>query len=140
MRVTRVCVSVRAIAPCYVQTSSTHTHTHTHTHTTHFTSSAEAANATNRIIFLTDLQSTCDSVNDEKRLLSTIRSNADAGIYTTVVGIGMVRAYVQYVCVYACYGKALHGCYVGRLFGWLRMWYWATRGRHCLCVCLYLCC
>ena len=74
-------------------------YTYTHTHT-HFTSSAEAANATNRIIFLTDLQSTCDSVNDEKRLLSTIRSNADAGVYTTVVGIGMVCTYVHtYVCM-----------------------------------------
>ena len=31
-----------------------------------------------------------DSVNDEKRLLSTIKQNADRGIYTTVVGIGMV--------------------------------------------------
>ena len=106
---------------------------YTYTHT-HFTSSAEAANATNRIIFLTDLQSTCDSVNDEKRLLSTIRSNADAGVYTTVVGIGMVCMYILYVCVYACYGKALQGCYVCCLFGWLRMWYSATRGCHCVCM------
>ena len=65
-------------------------------HTLTHTLSAEAANTTNRIIFLTDLQSTCDTANDEKRLLSTIRSNADAGIYTTVVGIGMVRTYVWF--------------------------------------------
>ena len=55
-----------------------------------FLLSVEHANSTSRVIFLTDLCSTVDSVNDEKRLLSTIKQNADRDIYTTVVGIGMV--------------------------------------------------
>lgn len=42
------------------------------------------------MIFLTDLCSTVDSANDERKLLDTIKSNAERGIYTTVVGIGMV--------------------------------------------------
>jgi uncharacterized protein YegL len=54
-----------------------------------FNTPFEHANSTSRVIFLTDLCSTVDSVNDEKRLLSTIKQNADRGIYTTVVGIGM---------------------------------------------------
>ena len=101
-------------------------HVHIHTHT-HFTSSAEAANATNRIIFLTDLQSTCDSVNDEKRLLSTIRSNADAGVYTTVVGIGMVCT-----CVCACLlGEGTH-CV---MLVWLvENVVFGNKRWHCLCM------
>lgn len=50
----------------------------------------EHSDASSRVIFLTDLCSTVDSVNDERKLLETIKSNADRGIYTTVVGIGMV--------------------------------------------------
>ena len=50
----------------------------------------EEKGTTNRIIFLTDLCSTVDSVNDEKKLLSTIKANAQRGIFTSVVGIGMV--------------------------------------------------
>ena len=50
----------------------------------------EHTHSTSRIIFLTDLCSTVDSVNDEHKLLSTIKKNAERGIYTTVVGIGMV--------------------------------------------------
>ena len=55
-----------------------------------FTGVAEDTNATNRIIFLTDLCSTVDSVNDERKLLATIQANAERGIFTSVVGIGMV--------------------------------------------------
>ena len=55
-----------------------------------FTSVIERQNSTNRIIFLTDLCSTVDSVNDEKKLLATIKANAGRGIFTSVVGIGMV--------------------------------------------------
>ena len=54
----------------------------------------EEKNATNRIIFLTDLCSTVDSVNDEKKLLATIQANAGRGIFTSVVGVGMVRMLV----------------------------------------------
>ena len=50
----------------------------------------EHSHASSRVVFLTDLCSTVDSANDEKRLLNTIKTNADRGIYTTVVGIGMV--------------------------------------------------
>ena len=55
-----------------------------------FTSVIEERDTTNRIIFLTDLCSTVDSVNDEKKLLTTIKTNAERGIFTSVVGIGMV--------------------------------------------------
>ena len=58
--------------------------------TSMFTSAVEDPNATNRIIFLTDLCSTVDSVNDEKKLLMTIKANAERSIFTSVVGIGMV--------------------------------------------------
>ena len=54
------------------------------------TSVIEQRNSTNRIIFLTDLCSTVDSVNDEKKLLATIQANAGRGIFTSVVGLGMV--------------------------------------------------
>ena len=50
----------------------------------------EEKDTTNRIIFLTDLCSTVDSVNDEKKLLNTIKANAQRGIFTSVVGVGMV--------------------------------------------------
>jgi len=50
----------------------------------------EEKGTTNRIIFLTDLCSTVDSVNDEKKLLNTIKANAQRGIFTSVVGVGMV--------------------------------------------------
>ena len=56
-----------------------------------FSGVVEDTNATNRIIFLTDLCSTVDSVNDEKKLLATIQANAERAIFTSVVGIGMVR-------------------------------------------------
>ncbi|XP_065828395.1 uncharacterized protein [Oscarella lobularis] len=54
-----------------------------------FAKAREGKRTSNRIIFFTDLNSTVDSANDEKRLLSTLKKNATAGIYTTVVGIGM---------------------------------------------------
>lgn len=38
---------------------------------------------------MTDLNSTVDSVADEKALLSSIEANSLKKIYTTVVGIGM---------------------------------------------------
>lgn len=50
----------------------------------------EGSHTSSRVIFLTDLCSTVDSANDERKLLDTIKSNAERGIYTTVVGIGMV--------------------------------------------------
>ena len=49
----------------------------------------EKKNEFSRIIFMTDLNSTVDSVADEKSLLSRITSNSKNNIYTTVVGIGM---------------------------------------------------
>ena len=55
-----------------------------------FNGVVEKQNSTNRIIFLTDLCSTVDSVNDEKNLLATIQANAGSGIFTSVVGLGMV--------------------------------------------------
>lgn len=63
-------------------------------------SSAEHVHSTSRVIFLTDLCSTVDSVNDEKKLLSTIKQNADRGIYTTVVGIGMVSVSLLFILKY----------------------------------------
>lgn len=54
-----------------------------------FSEAGEHSHASSRVVFLTDLCSTVDSANDEKRLLNTIKTNADRGIYTTVVGIGM---------------------------------------------------
>lgn len=44
---------------------------------------------TNRLLFMTDLNSTCDSVSDEKLLLEEVKNFSSAGIYTTVFGIGM---------------------------------------------------
>ena len=38
---------------------------------------------------MTDLNSTVDSVRDEKDLLAKIETNSKNNIYTTVVGIGM---------------------------------------------------
>ena len=38
---------------------------------------------------MTDLNSTVDSVRDEKDLLSRIENNSKINIFTTVVGIGM---------------------------------------------------
>ena len=38
---------------------------------------------------MTDLNSTVDSVRDEKDLLARIYSNSKINIFTTVVGIGM---------------------------------------------------
>ena len=38
---------------------------------------------------MTDLNSTLDSVRDEKDLLSRIENNSKINIFTTVVGIGM---------------------------------------------------
>ena len=55
-----------------------------------FTSVVEEKDVTNRVIFLTDLCSTVDSVNDEKKLLATIKANAGRGIFASVVGVGMV--------------------------------------------------
>ena len=46
-------------------------------------------NKYSRIIFMTDLNSTVDSVRDEKDLLARIDSNSKINIFTTVVGIGM---------------------------------------------------
>jgi len=59
----------------------------------------EERGTTNRIIFLTDLCSTVDSVNDEKKLLSTIKANAQRGIFTSVVGVGMVCRFFGMLCV-----------------------------------------
>lgn len=69
------------------------------TATAMFTSVVEEKDSTNRIIFLTDLCSTVDSVNDEKKLLSTIQANAGRGIFTSVVGVGMVCCQQSYQCV-----------------------------------------
>ncbi|RUP50034.1 hypothetical protein BC936DRAFT_140631, partial [Jimgerdemannia flammicorona] len=47
---------------------------------------------TRRIIFLTDLNSSCGTANDEDELLKLTAKNASellGGIYTTVVGVGM---------------------------------------------------
>ncbi|KAI6647128.1 Von Willebrand factor type A domain containing protein [Oopsacas minuta] len=49
----------------------------------------EKVNKYSRIIFMTDLNSTVDSVRDEKNLLANIESNSKINIFTTVVGIGM---------------------------------------------------
>jgi Ca-activated chloride channel family protein len=56
-----------------------------------YKSAGEGMKTSNRIIFLTDLNSTVDSENDEKQLLKMLQTSADRGIYTTVVGIGMVN-------------------------------------------------
>ncbi|KAJ3289344.1 hypothetical protein HK104_007529, partial [Borealophlyctis nickersoniae] len=45
-----------------------------------------------RIIFLTDLNSSCGTRNDEETLLDLVAKNAEplpGGIYTTVIGVGM---------------------------------------------------
>lgn len=60
-----------------------------------FTSVVEEKDVTNQIIFLTDLCSTVDTVNDEKKLLTAIKANAERGIFTSVVGVGMVCTYVS---------------------------------------------
>ncbi|XP_062501858.1 uncharacterized protein LOC134178963 [Corticium candelabrum] len=54
-----------------------------------YKTAGESTKSSNRIIFLTDLNSTVDSHNDEKRLLAMLQTNSQQGIYTTVVGIGM---------------------------------------------------
>ncbi len=54
-----------------------------------FDDAPEGINTTNRILFLTDLNSTIDSVRDEQQLVENINRNAARSIYMTVVGIGM---------------------------------------------------
>lgn len=55
--------------------------------------------ATRRVLYMTDLQTNCNSVHDERRALALAQEGAGAGRYTTVVGIGvdlnkdMVRAF-----------------------------------------------
>jgi len=66
-----------------------------------FSSVGEGSHTSSRVIFLTDLCSTVDSANDERKLLDTIKSNAERGIYTTVVGIGMVSLEIS-ISTFGC--------------------------------------
>ena len=55
---------------------------------------AESAKSTNRLLFLTDLNSTVDSAHDEVELLDILRTEAARNVFTSIVGIGMVSEWL----------------------------------------------
>ncbi|XP_065174672.1 uncharacterized protein LOC135804677 [Sycon ciliatum] len=54
-----------------------------------FDNAPESAKSTNRLLFLTDLNSTVDSAHDEVELLDILRTEAARNVFTSIVGIGM---------------------------------------------------